>query len=55
MYPRWSADERLIVYDSDRTGVSQLYAYRLSDGITRRISPESWVSYNFGNFERCPK
>jgi Tol biopolymer transport system component len=55
MYPRWSADEQLIVYDSDRTGIGQLYGYRLSDGITRRISPDSSVGYHFGNFERCPK
>lgn len=55
MYPRWSSDESIIVYDSNRTGYSQLYAYRLSDGITRRISPEEFINYNFGNFEKTPK
>ena len=54
-YPRWSNDEGIIVYDSDRTGISQLYAYRLSDGVTRRISPDERTQYNFGNFERTPK
>lgn len=54
-YPRWSRDESIIVYDSNRTGVSQLYAYRLSDGVTRRISPDEFTNYNFGNFEKTPK
>jgi hypothetical protein len=35
--------------------VSQLYAYRLSDGTTRRISPDGTMGYNFGNFEWIPK
>lgn len=54
-YPRWSNDESIIVYDSSRTGVSQLYAYRLSDGVTRRISPDDSINFNFGNFENTPK
>jgi hypothetical protein len=54
-YPRWSSDESLIVFDSNRSGVSQLYAYRLSDGLTRRISPNETMNYNFGNFEKIPK
>ena len=33
-YPRWSADESLILYDSNRSGVYQMYAYRLSDRTT---------------------
>jgi hypothetical protein len=55
MYPRWSSDERFIIYDSTRTGYSQLYVYRLSDGITRRVSPNDRMNYNFGNFEKTPK
>lgn len=54
-YPRWSSDETIIVYDSNRTGTYQLYGYRLSDGVTRRISPNTGVNCNFGNFENTPK
>ncbi len=54
-YPRWSSDGSIIVYDSNRNGVSQLYAYRLSDGVTRRISPDERTHFNFGNFEKTPK
>ena len=54
-YPRWSNDETIIVYDSNRNGVNQLYGYRLSDGVTRRISPDESTNYYFGNFEKTPK
>ncbi len=54
-YPRWNADESLIIYDSNRSGVYQMYAYRLADGVTGRISEESRIPSQFGNFEACPK
>lgn len=54
-YPRWTADESLIVYTSNRTGTSQLYAYRLSDGTTHRISPNEDVHSEFACFENTPK
>lgn len=55
-YPRWSKDGKYIIYDSNRKGgASQLYAYRLSDGVTVRIS-KSWANeYQFGNFKFAPK
>jgi hypothetical protein len=55
MYPRWTADESLIVYSSNRSGTSQLYAYKLSDGNTQRISLDDEVHSEFSNFEDCPK
>ncbi len=54
-YPRWSADESLIIYDSNRSGVYQMYAYRLADRATARISPDPAVKTQFGNFEDLPK
>jgi Tol biopolymer transport system component len=54
-YPRWSADESLILYDSNRTGVYQMYAYRLADRSTTRISSDPSVNSQFGNFENLPK
>jgi len=54
-YPRWSADESLIIYDSNRTGVYQMYAYRLSDRTTARISSDPASSSQFGSFEGVPK
>jgi Tol biopolymer transport system component len=54
-YPRWSADETLIIYDSNRTGTYQMYAYRLADRTTARISTDATVDTQFGNFENLPK
>ena len=53
-YPRWSADESLIIYDSNRSGRYQMYAYRLADRVTERISDGASNS-QFGNFEDLPK
>ncbi len=53
-YPRWSSDESLIIYDSDSLFRPQAYAYRLSDGVTSRLS--DWkADYNFGCFENTPQ
>jgi Tol biopolymer transport system component len=54
-YPKWSRDETLIIYDSNRTGVYQVYACRLEDGQTFRISPEKYDNYQFANFQGLPK
>ena len=54
-YPRWSADESLIIYDSNRTGVYQMYAYRLADRTTATISSDPWSNSQFGSFENVPK
>lgn len=54
-YPRWSADESLIIYDSNRSGVYQMYAYRLADRTTTRISSDPSVNSQFGSFENLPK
>ncbi len=54
-YPRWSADESLIIYDSNRSGVYQMYAYRLADRTTARISSDPSSNSQFGSFENVPK
>jgi Tol biopolymer transport system component len=53
-YPRWSADETLVVYDSNRSGRYQAYAYRLADRTTVRLS-DGRSNVQFGNFENVPK
>jgi hypothetical protein len=54
-YPCWNRDETLILYDSNRTGTSQIYAYRLADGMTSLVSPMAATHYNFADFEAIPK
>jgi Tol biopolymer transport system component len=54
-YPRWSADESLILYDSNRSGTYQMYAYRLADRTTARVSSDASSDSQFGNFENVPK
>ena len=54
-YPRWTPDGKHIVYDSNRTGTYQLYAYRLEDGTTGRITKESHLNFSFPHFRGAPK
>ena len=54
-YPRWSKDESCVIYDSNRSGKYQVYAYHLKDKTTTRISPDENKDYRFGNFENLPK
>jgi len=54
-YPRWSADESLILYDSNRSGTYQMYAYRLADRLTARLSSDPATNSQFGSFENVPK
>jgi hypothetical protein len=54
-YPAWSPDESMVIYDSNCSGVYQMYAYRLADKTTSRISTNRYVNYQFGCFENLPK
>ncbi len=38
MSPAWSADGKTIYFDSDRTGISNIYAYDLADGRTWQVT-----------------
>ena len=38
MAPAWSADGRTLYFDSDRTGISNVYAYDLADGSTWQVT-----------------
>jgi len=41
-YPKWSPDETMVLYDSDKAapgkGIFQIYAYRIADGVERNLS-----------------
>ncbi len=54
-YPRWTKDERVLIYDCNYSGRFQTYAYRLSDGAVRRLSPNPNVDSQYGNFIGVPK
>jgi len=54
-YPRWTKDESCVIYDSNKSGKYQIYAYHLEDKTTTRISPDIKRDYRFGNFENLPK
>jgi len=54
-YPRWTKDEKYLIYDSNITGKFQIYAYRLSDGYAQIISPDLNRNFQYGNFDSLPK
>ncbi len=54
-YPAWSADESFVIYDSNRSGVYRMYAYKLADGTTTEISGDTTRDFQFGDFEDLPK
>lgn len=54
-YPRWTKDERYLIYDSNISGRYQIYAYRLADGHVQRISPDLNRDYMFATFDGVPK
>jgi hypothetical protein len=54
-YPRWTKDGSCVIYDSNKSGKYQIYAYHLEEKTTTRISPDIKRDYRFGNFENLPK
>lgn len=54
-YPRWTKDECCVVYDSNKTGNYQIYAYHLDKKSTVRISPDLDKDYRYANMEGLPK
>lgn len=58
-YPKWSRDESLIIYDSNKLHgggqLYQLYAYRLSDGAEENISPDHDLNYQVCSIRGIPK
>lgn len=54
-YPRWTKDESCVIYDSNKSGKYQIYAYHLEQKTTSRISPDINNDYRFGNFKNVPK
>lgn len=58
-YPKWSPDETLIIYDSNKMygggNIFQLYAYRLSDGAEKNISPDKNLNCQLSSVRGLPK
>jgi Tol biopolymer transport system component len=54
-YPRWSADDKVIIYDTNCSGTYQMYAYRLSDRKTIQISRDATTNSQFGTLENVPQ
>ena len=54
-YPRWTKDEKYLIYDCNITGPFQIYAYRLSDGYVEIISLNPDKNSMYGNFDSLPK
>lgn len=54
-YPRWTKDESCVIYDSNKSGKYQIYAYHLEQKTTSRISSDINNDYRFGNFKNVPK
>lgn len=50
-YPKWSPDETMVLYDSNRESgggkIYQIYAHRISDGVEKNISPADSKSVQF--------
>jgi Tol biopolymer transport system component len=55
MYPRWSPDERYIIYSSSRSGKMQQYMYSLDTGETHMVSDPSLGTDMYPCFEDLPK
>jgi Tol biopolymer transport system component len=53
-YPRWIGGGTAVVYHAGETGKSQLYAYRLEDGSTRRVSTNPTADYRYPHGEDAP-
>lgn len=55
MYPRWSHDEKYIIYSSSRGGKMQQYMYSLATKETHMVSDESLGVDQYPCFEDLPK
>jgi hypothetical protein len=54
-YPRWSADETLVLFDSSCGGTSRVYAYRLSDGVTVPVPASGREPVMFPSVQGVPQ
>jgi hypothetical protein len=53
--PAWNADESTIIYDSNRSGVYQVYAYHLANHTTTLLSDNPLTGFQSAVFENVPK
>ncbi len=54
-YPRWTKDEKAIVYHAHERGGTGLYLYTLKDGVTRKVSTNPRADYRYPHGEATPK
>ena len=54
-YPRWTKDEKAIIYHANTTGKGALFLYTLEDGVTRRVSTNPNADYRYPHGENAPK
>ncbi|MCL4557483.1 MAG: hypothetical protein M1491_02420 [Deltaproteobacteria bacterium] len=38
LFPEWSRDDRYVVFSSDMTGIANLYAYSITEGVISRVT-----------------
>jgi hypothetical protein len=54
-YPRWTRDEKEIVYHANTTGKGALRLYDVKDGTTRTVSTNARADYRYPHGEATPK
>ncbi|TWT81016.1 Protein TolB [Planctomycetes bacterium CA13] len=54
-YPRWTKDEKAIVYHANETGKGKLFLYTLKDGSTKQVSTNNNADYRYPHTEATPK
>lgn len=54
-YPRWTPDERSVIFDSSCSGTSRMFLYHLTDGTTEPLSEDGDGQVMFGDFLGVPQ
>ena len=54
-YPRWTRDEKEIVYHGHSAGKRPLFLYNVKEGTTRKVSTDDGADYRYPHGEATPK
>jgi len=54
-YPRWTKDEKEIIYHGHAAGKRALYLYSVKEGTTRKVSTDDGADYRYPHGEATPK
>ena len=54
-YPRWTKDEKEIVYHGHSAGKRPLFLYNVKEGATRKVSTDDGADYRYPHGEATPK